>query len=77
MYYIWEFFKSLDLHSQSYLKKFPTARRARFFGINNLSSKVKMASGQCIKLDWSRVRVFDRDVANMFHNIVKGCEIAT
>jgi len=42
-----------------------------------LQVEVKMASGQCIKLDWSRVRVFDRDVANMFHNIVKGCEMAT
>lgn len=42
-----------------------------------LQVEVKLTSGQCIKLDWSRVRVFDRDVGYMFYNIVKGCTTAT
>ncbi|XP_065070574.1 DNA topoisomerase 3-beta-1-like [Rhopilema esculentum] len=37
-----------------------------------LQVEIKLHSGQNVKLDWSRIRVFDRDVGNMFHNMVKG-----
>eukprot|EP00794_Sanderia_malayensis_P017982 gene17982-19779_t len=42
-----------------------------------LQAEVKLNSSQCLKLDWSRVRVFDQEVGCMFHNIVKDCSIAS
>lgn len=37
---------------------------------------VKTKDGQSVLLDWQRVRCFDKDVANMFLQVVKECREA-
>lgn len=41
-----------------------------------LKAKVQHSSGRIYPLDWSRLRLFDKDVALMFQNVIKECHAA-
>ena len=34
-------------------------------------AQVQLPDGKLLKLDWERMRVFDREVAQMFVNVIK------
>ena len=47
-----------------------------FHSTNHIYIQVSHSSGKTLMLDWDRVRMFDREVAQMFLNMVKGADHA-